>query len=98
MPLFILSILLQIALVVHIVRTGRNTTWIWIVVMLPLAGSVAYFLLEVLPDLMKSATGRSVSRKLSKSTDPVKDLKEAISDYSVTDTIESSMNLAGEFL
>ena len=37
MPLFILSILLQIALVVHIVRTGRNTTWIWIVVMLPLA-------------------------------------------------------------
>ena len=98
MPLFILSILLQIALVVHIVRTGRNTTWIWIVVMLPLAGSVAYFLLEVLPDLMKSATGRSVSRKLSKSSDPVKDLKEAISDYSVTDTIERSMNLAGEFL
>ncbi len=98
MPLLIISILLQVALVVHIVRTGRNTTWIWIVVMLPFAGSIAYFLLEILPDIMKGRSARSVSRKSPESTDPVKDLKKAISDYSVTETIEGSMNLAGEFL
>ncbi len=98
MPLVVISVLLQIALVVHIVKTGRNTTWIWIVVMLHLAGSGAYFLLEVLPDILNSRTGRSVSRKISESVDPVKELKEAISDYSVTDTIENSMNLASEFL
>ena len=49
MPLFILSILIQVALVIHIVKTGRSTTWIWIVVMLPVAGSIAYFVLEGLP-------------------------------------------------
>ncbi len=52
MPILILSAILQVALVVHIIKTGRSTTWIWIVVMLPLAGSIAYLLLEVLPDLM----------------------------------------------
>ena len=98
MPLLILSILIQIALVVHVVKTGRNTTWIWLVVMLPLAGSIAYFLLEVLPELMASRRGRSISRRMSESADPVEDLKNMISDYSVTDTLEKSVKLAGDFL
>ncbi|PCK07520.1 MAG: hypothetical protein COA42_13985 [Alteromonadaceae bacterium] len=32
MPLFILSLLFQVGFVIHIIKTGRSTTWIWIVI------------------------------------------------------------------
>ena len=96
MPIFIISIFIQVALVIHIVKTGRNTTWIWIVVMLPMAGSIAYFIIEVLPELTGSRSGRKASSSLRKIINPNKNIKEAALNYSITDTIENSIKLAEE--
>ncbi len=98
MHIFILSVLIQIAFVLHIVKTGRNTTWIWIVIMLPLAGSIVYLLVEVLPDLLGSRTGRRASSNLRKIINPNKDINDATYNYSVADTVENSMKLADECL
>ena len=76
MPLFILSIIMQVALVLHIVKTGRNTTWIWIVVMLPLAGSIAYLVVELLPDFFGSRAGRNATRSIPKVVNPNRELKK----------------------
>ena len=48
---FILSIVLQALLIVHCIKTGRNTIWIWVIALLSYAGIVAYVAVEVLPDL-----------------------------------------------
>jgi hypothetical protein len=96
MPFFVLSVILQVALVVHIVKTGRNTTWIWIVVMLPLAGSIAYLIVEVLPEIMGSRTARKAKQELSKVINPNKDIKQAAHNYSIIDTVQNSMILADE--
>lgn len=96
MHIFILSILIQVAFVLHIVKTGRNTTWIWIVIMLPLAGSIVYFIVEVLPGLLGSRTGRKASSNLRKVINPNKDINDASFNYSVSDTVENSMRLANE--
>ena len=80
MPFFILSLVLEVALIIHIVKTGRNTTWIWIVLMLPLAGSIAYLIIEVLPGLTGSKTGRKAAKKISTTVNPNRDLKKAVSD------------------
>lgn len=98
MPFLLISLVLQVALVLHIVKTGRNTTWIWIVVMLPLAGSIAYLIVEVLPDISNSKTGRKAKRSFSKTVNPNKDLKNAASAFSVSDTVENTMKLAGELM
>jgi hypothetical protein len=98
MPFFILSIILQVALVLHIVKTGRNTTWIWIVVMLPFAGSIAYLIVEVLPGVMGSRSGRHAARKISRVVNPNKELNKALENFEVLDSIENSMRLADEFL
>jgi len=98
MPIFIISIIIQVILVLHVVRTGRNTTWIWIVVMLPIAGSIAYFIIEILPDMAGSKTGRSTKRKVTEILNPDKDLNQAASDYSAIGTVENSMQLAEECL
>lgn len=96
MPFFIISILLQVALVVHIVKSGRNTMWIWIVVMLPMAGSIAYLLLEVLPELMAGRAGRSVKRNIEGLVNPNKGINAAARELSISQTVENSMKLAEE--
>ncbi|MDQ7049113.1 MAG: tetratricopeptide repeat protein [Enterobacterales bacterium] len=96
MPIFILSILVQVAMVVHIVKTGRNTLWIWIVVMLPMAGSIAYFIVEVLPTMSQSASANKAKAKVIGTINPHKGLKLAQRNYQMTDTIDNATRLAEE--
>ena len=98
MPFFILSLIVQAALVIHILKTGRNTIWIWVVVLLPGAGSVAYFALEVIPELMGSRTARRASRGVEQIINPNKSINAAAQSYALSDTVENSLNLAEECL
>lgn len=98
MPFFILSIILQIGIVLHIVKTGRNTSWIWIVVMLPLVGALAYFVIELLPELMGSRSGVKAQKSLGDLINPNKGIDAATHDFAITDTVENSIKLAKECL
>lgn len=44
-----LSWLLQIALIIHVYRTGRPYWWIWILFIAPVVGGLAYAFIELLP-------------------------------------------------
>ena len=96
MPFFILSLLVQVIIVIHIVKTGRPTTWIWLVVMLPVAGSIAYLVVEILPDFMHTRTGRGVARKVDSVINPNRDINAATRKYTVTDSVENTVRLADE--
>lgn len=96
MPLVIISVLIQVAFVLHVIKTGRSTTWIWVVVMLPLAGSLAYIILEILPGLTSSRAGRSASRKIQSVVNPNKEINSAANHYSMVGSVENSMRLADE--
>jgi hypothetical protein len=98
MPFFALSVILQVAFIIHIVKTGRNTYWIWIVLMLPLAGSLAYLVVELLPELMGSSRGRKTIRKIDSVVNPHRDIKQAAQNFSVADTVENTRRLAEECL
>ena len=58
MPYFLITLALQAVFAVHCIRTGRNTIWIWVIVLLPLAGVIAYIIAEILPELFGSRTAR----------------------------------------
>ena len=51
---FLISIVIQVLLIIHCIRTGRNSLWIWAIALLPLAGPIAYVLIELLPSLFGS--------------------------------------------
>ena len=59
---FIISLLIQVLLIVHCIRTGRNTLWIWAIALLPLAGPIAYVLVEIMPALFQSSGTRRAVR------------------------------------
>lgn len=98
MPLLVLSILVQLALVVHVFKTGRNTTWVFILLIFPLIGTLAYFIVELLPELMGSRTGHRARKKLSTVMDPTKGLRAAEDSYAVAGTVKNAMVLAEQYL
>ncbi|GEM_PF-1710403 len=51
MNYFFIPYLLQLLCVIHIFKARRNTYWVWVVVMLPYVGGLAYLIIEILPDL-----------------------------------------------
>ncbi len=99
MPLvFIISLIVQAAFVIHVLKTGRNQRWIWIVMMLPGAGSLAYFVMEVLPDLMAGPGGRHARKTATSILNPNRDLNAANRDLEVADTVQNNQRLADEFV
>ena len=56
------SLLFSILLCVHVVRTGREMYWLWIILMFQPIGGAVYFFLNVVPDIFGGATAQKVSR------------------------------------
>ncbi len=96
MPVIALSFILQIVFVFHIFKTGRDTRWIWLVLMLPGFGAAIYFIIEILPELMGSSTGRQARKRAEGLLNPNKDLNDASRKLEVADTVENNRRLADE--
>jgi len=66
--------------------------------MLPGAGSIAYFVLEVLPDLMAGPGGRQARNKASSILNPNRDINAASHDLEVADTVQNNQRMADELI
>lgn len=94
----VLFLLAQIACAVHVVRTGRNYVWIYIVVFVPVVGMAAYLIAEILPDLMRSRPARQAAAGMANAINPGKHLREAMRRVEITPTAENKATLAEEYL
>jgi hypothetical protein len=75
MWILVLSILVQVLLIIHCIKTGRNTIWIWVLALLSYAGIIAYVAAELLPDLFRSRSAQRAGRNMKKVLDPHADLR-----------------------
>ena len=99
MPIVLVSIvLLQIACAVHVVRSGRPLSWIFIVVAAPVLGSIVYLIVAILPDLSRSRTARQAQASLIRAVDPDRDLRTLTDRFETADTIDNRRALAEEHL
>lgn len=94
--IFILTLALQAALIVHVIRTGRNTLWIWAIALLPAAGSLAYVVVEILPDLFGSRTARRTKAGIGRMMDPNRDLRQAATEVEISGNVDARRRLAEE--
>ena len=74
--LFIVSLIFQVLLIVHCIKTGRNTIRIYVLAILSYAGIAAYLFVEVLPELYGSRTARRAGRSVKRMLDPTGDLRK----------------------
>ncbi|HKE45291.1 MAG TPA: tetratricopeptide repeat protein [Steroidobacteraceae bacterium] len=92
----IISVAIQVALVIHVIRTGRNSLWIWAIALIPFAGPIAYILAELLPDLLRSRTAQRAGAAVRRSLDPHRDLRRYSSEVKVSGNLDSRRRYAEE--
>jgi len=98
MSLLILSIIVQVALIIHVVKTGRNQIWIWVLALLSLPGAIAYIAVEILPELFRSRTAQRTARGLRKAMDPGADLRRYENEARVASNVASRQRYAEELV
>ncbi len=86
------------ALVVHVVKTGRDRFWIYILVFLPVAGPIAYLVVEVLPGLWGSRTARRAVKGVRKTLDPERDLRRLEAERQFSNSIDAHRRYAEELI
>jgi len=98
--LFIVSLLIQAGFIIHVIKTGRNQLWIWVLIIpgLALAGVLAYIVVEILPELFRSRTAQRTARGLRKAMDPGAELRRYESEARVAGNVASRQRYADELV
>lgn len=96
--LFILSLIVQVLLIVHVIKTGRNTMWIWVLALpyIALPGAIAYIAIEILPELFRSRTAQRTARGFRKAMDPTADLRRYENEARITGNVAARQRYAEE--
>ncbi len=94
----ILSIVVQAALIVHVIKTGRNMLWIWAIALLPLVGCLAYGAVEILPEIMGGRTARRAKSGVRRMIDPDRELRRANAEVEISGNVDARRRLAEELL
>lgn len=86
MPILFAIIALQLACAVHCVKSGRNGTWVMVILFFPVVGSLAYVAMEVLPHSGLPGTARKAKARVAQKLDPDRDLRHAREQLDTADT------------
>ena len=96
LPVSILSLIIQVALIIHVIRTGRNQLWILALAFLPLVGTIAYVVAELLPELLRGQTARRAGSGMRRMIDPDRDLRRAAAEVELSGNVDARRRLAEE--
>jgi len=93
LPGFGLSLLLSIALCVHVVRTHQELYWLFIILLFPFVGPLIYFVAIVLPTLTGGKTARTIGSVARETLDPDRDYRRAKAAHEDSPTVANAMRL-----
>jgi hypothetical protein len=100
-PIYSLSALLSIGMIVHCIKTGRNRVWIWVLffmMSMPFVGAAVYAGFEILPELLGTRSGRRAMRGIRDTFDPEGDLRRAENAVKVSGDVASRQKYADELV
>jgi hypothetical protein len=98
MPIAIAALAFNVLLIVHVVKTGRVSPWLYIIVLLPMAGGIAYLVVVLVPEWLGSRQGQQTQQRVRHALDPERDYRAFSDELEITDTIANRSALAGECL
>ena len=95
----ILPYIVQVLLIIHVFKTGRNYLWVWVLLLLPFGlGALAYLSVEVLPDVFRSRAAQRTRRGLRRAIDPGADLRRYGDEVRVAGNTASRQRYAEELV
>jgi hypothetical protein len=90
----ILTIVVDAALIAHVIKTGRSWLWITAILFLPLAGALAYVVVEILPEVTGGRTGRRAKLGMQRMIDPDRDLRRAREEVEISGNVDARRRLS----
>jgi hypothetical protein len=90
----ILIWIIQIALIIHVLKTGVSRFWILILIFMPLLGGLAYFVIELLPQFSGSLTGQRAVRNVKQTLNPGADLRQHEAAWNQSPNVDNSRRYA----
>jgi hypothetical protein len=97
-PIYIISSLVTLGLIIHCLKTNRGTTWIFVLIVLPFVGAIAYVVVELMPDLLGSRSGRRTVRGLRDTLNPEGDLRRLETEMKVSGNVHARQRYADELV
>ena len=91
---YLLLIAVQVLCIIDVIRNGRNQYWIMALIFLPVASTIAYVLVEVLPGMQGNRHVRMARANVVQALDPDREVRAARSALDLTDTVANRMRLA----
>jgi len=91
---FLLSLIIAVLLCWHAVRTGRDSMWLWIILMFQPIGGAVYFFLNVVPDIVGGAGAQKIGRAARETLDPHREYREAKAACQETPTVRNQSRQA----
>lgn len=92
----VLVILLQIFFAAHAIRTGKDTFWLWVIILAPGIGCALYFITQFGPDAASSSTARKAKNTLLRAVDPQREFRKRVEMLEISNTVENRTALADE--
>jgi hypothetical protein len=94
LPIGLASLVFSILLCVHVVRSGREMYWLWIILMFQPIGGLVYAVAIVAPEMLGGRTARRVGQAARQTLDPDRDYRDARRAYDDSPTVAHAMRLA----
>lgn len=94
LPLIGLSFLIAIILCVHVVRTGQQMYWLWIILAFQPIGGIVYFVAIIAPAWFGGRTAQKMGQAARKAIDPQREYREAARAVDDAPTVANRVRLA----
>ncbi len=95
---FVVQFFIQACFAFHALKSGRDQKWLWIILMFPVVGCIAYYFFEVFPNSRDERALRHGIRDIAKAMYPDKSLHQKTEALSISDSVENRSALADECL
>lgn len=94
--ILVFSVICQFICIFHVVKTGQERFWIFVILFTSFLGCAIYAAMIALPDMFDSYRGQRVVSKVSRSINPKRNLRALRDALSLSDTQENRIRLADE--
>ncbi len=91
---YYITIVLQAICVIHCLRKGKQYMWIWLIILLPLIGCIAYMVME----MFKTGDLQKVQSGVSSVLNPHGNIEMLEDQLKFTDTFNNRVSLADAYL
>ena len=97
MPVFV-SYAIQLLLVIHVLKTGRDRYWIWLLLFVPFIGPAAYLIMEVIPEFSSGIKGQRALRSVKNVVNPEAALQKHAAAWEQSPNADNARRYAGALL